>query len=141
VPKNQTVKGQVSNIDFAPTLVDLADAEAGRKMDGVSLMPTIRNPKKRPDRALEIEALAPLFAGDIPVNAWDRPYTGVRTDRYTYVVWTDTGEEELYDRKLDPYQLTNIANDPYADPAVKARLAAKLAKLVDCKGAGCNVKP
>jgi arylsulfatase A-like enzyme len=141
VPKNQTVKGQVSNIDFAPTLVDVADARAGRKMDGVSLMPTIRNPKKRPDRALEIEALAPLFAGDIPVNAWDRPYTGVRTDRYTYVVWTDTGEEELYDRKLDPYQLTNIANDPYADPAVKARLAAKLAKLVDCKGAGCNVKP
>ena len=28
-----------------------------------------------------------LFAGgNIPVNAWDRPYTGVRTDRYTYVV-------------------------------------------------------
>ena len=71
-------------------------------MDGVSLLPTIRNPKRRPDRALAIEALAPLFEGDIPVNAWDRPYTGVRTDRYTYVVWTETGEEELYDRAGRP---------------------------------------
>ena len=42
----------------------------------------------------------PLFgSADIPINAWDRPYTGVRTDRYTYVVWTETGEVELYDRK------------------------------------------
>ena len=44
VPKNQTVHGQVSNIDFAPTLLDAADAKSGRKMDGVSLLPTIANP-------------------------------------------------------------------------------------------------
>ncbi len=69
-------------------------------------MPTIRNPKRRPDRAIEIEALAPLFAdASIPSNGWDRPYTGVRTDRYTYVVWTETGEKELYDRRKDPYEL------------------------------------
>ncbi|MQA74651.1 MAG: sulfatase-like hydrolase/transferase, partial [Solirubrobacterales bacterium] len=96
VPAGRTVHGQVSNIDFAPTLVDAADARARRVMDGVSLLPTIRKPKRRPDRALEIEALAPLFEGNIPVNAWDRPYKGVRTDRYTYVVWSETGERELY---------------------------------------------
>ena len=79
------------------------NAKAGRTMDGVSLLPTIHNPKRRPNRALEIEALEPLFANpEIPVNGWDRPYTGVRTDRYTYVVWTETGEMELYDRKVDP---------------------------------------
>ena len=125
VPKNQTVSGQVSNIDFAPTLLDFANAKPGRTLDGVSLLPTIRKPKKRPDRALEIEALAPLFAGQIPVNAWDRPYTGVRTDQYTYVVWTETGEEELYDRAADPYQLNNVAADP-AYAAIKAELASKL---------------
>lgn len=140
VPKGQTVNGQVSNVDFAPTLLDVAEAKPGRTMDGVSLMPTIRNPKKRPNRVLEIEALARLFAGDIPINAWDRPYTGVRTDRYTYVVWTETGEEELYDRETDPYELSNVADDPgYA--TVKADLAAKLAKLADCAGKACNVKP
>ena len=57
----------------------------------------------------------------------------MRTDRYTYVVWTETGEKELYDRKTDPYQLANVAGDP-AYAAVKANLAAKLAKLADCSG-------
>jgi arylsulfatase A-like enzyme len=140
VPKGQTIEGQVSNIDFAPTLLDFADAEAGRKLDGVSLLPTVRKPSRRPERALEIEALAPLFAGDIPVNRWDRPYTGVRTDRYTYVVWTETGEVELYDRRSDPYQLASVAGDP-AYTEIEARLAAKLAKLEDCAGRSCNVKP
>ncbi len=141
VPKGQTVHGQVSNIDFAPTLVDLANATAGRTMDGVSLVPTIRKPKRLPERALEIEALEALFGNSgIPINAWDRPYTGVRTDRYTYVVWTETGEVELYDRKVDPYQLQNRAGDPgYAD--VEGRLARKLVKLADCRGDACNVKP
>ena len=106
------MRGQVSNVDLAPTLLDAARAKAGRKMDGVSLLPTVRDHDRRPDRALQIEALAPLFAGDIPVNAWDRPYSGVRTDRYTYVVWTETGEPELYDRDVDPYQLDNVAAIP-----------------------------
>ena len=141
VPKNQTVQGQVSNIDFAPTLLDAANADAGRTMDGVSLLPTIRNPNKRPKRVLEIEALAPLFdSPTIPVNGWDRPYTGVRTDQYTYVVWTETGEKELYDRAADPYELENVAGDS-AYAAVEADLATKLQKLANCKGDACNVKP
>ena len=140
VPAGRTVRGQVSNIDFAPTLLDAANAKPGRTMDGVSLLPTARKPKRRPDRVLEIEAPHPLFAGDFPQLAWDRPYAGVRTDRYTYVVWTETGEEELYDREVDPYQLQNAAADP-AYAGVKAALAAKLEKLDDCKGEACNVKP
>jgi N-acetylglucosamine-6-sulfatase len=140
VPKGQTIHGQVGNIDFAPTLLDAADAKPGRKMDGVSLLPTIENPGKRPKRAIEIEALAPLFEEPVPVNAWDRPYTGVRTDRYTYVVWTETGEKELYDRRTDPYELQNVAGDP-AYAAVEAELAGKLARLATCAGKACNVKP
>jgi arylsulfatase A-like enzyme len=142
VPKNRTIEGQVGNIDFAPTLLDAANAKgkAKRTMDGVSLLPTARRPARRPNRVLQIEALAPLFEGNIPINAWDRPYTGVRTDRYTYVVWTETSEEELYDRQLDPYQLTNLASNPgYA--AIKANLAAKLELLENCRGRSCLVKP
>jgi arylsulfatase A-like enzyme len=105
-------------------------------MDGVSLWPTIRNPRKRPNRAFELEALTALFRGNVPNNAWDRPYKGVRTDRYTYVVYTETGEEELYDRNKDPYQLSNVAKDP-AYAAIKKRLAAKLVKLDRCKGRAC----
>jgi arylsulfatase A-like enzyme len=140
VPKNKTIRGQVANVDFAPTLLHAAKAKSGRRMDGVSLLPTIRRPKRLPNRAIEVEALRPLFAGPIPQNQWDRTYKGVRTNRFTYVVWTETGETELYDRRLDPNQLQNVASDPsYA--GIIARLAAKLVKLDSCGGKSCQVKP
>ena len=138
VPKGEEIDTQVSNADVVPTLVDLAGAKAGRRMDGISLLPGLEKPKRLPDRALAIEAPEPLFSHpDFPVNRWDRPYHGVRTERYTYVVWKETGEEELYDRKSDPYQLTNVASDP-AFASVKADLSRKLGKLEDCKGSACN---
>jgi arylsulfatase A-like enzyme len=141
VPAGRVVRGQVANIDFAPTLLDMARARPGRTMDGVSLLPAVRDPRSRPDRAIALEALAPLFQGDFgQFNAWDRPYTGVRTDRYTYAVYTQTGEKELYDRREDPHQLRNLAADPrYA--AVAERLVAKLRRLRDCRGAACRVAP
>jgi N-acetylglucosamine-6-sulfatase len=141
VPAGETVRGQVSNIDFAATLLDVAKARAGRTVDGVSLMPTVRNPKRRPNRIVEIEAPRPLFEQDnIPVNAWDRPWKGVRTDRYTYVLYTEAGDEELYDRQKDPSELRSVAADP-AYAKIKARLAADLVKLDRCRGRSCHVQP
>ena len=64
----------------------------------------------------------------------------MRTDRYTYVVYKETGEQELYDRRVDPAELRNVAADPvYA--GIKARLAAELVKLNRCRGRACNVAP
>ena len=83
---------------------------------------------------------APLFEGNIPNNGWDRPYKGVRTDRYTYVVYNETGEQELYDRRADPYELRNVAGDPAYAP-IKARLAAELVRLNRCRGRACDVAP
>src|SRR5436190_443376 len=140
VPKGRTVRGQVSNIDFAATLLDVAHAKAGRAQDGVSLMPTARDPKRHPNKIIEIEAPAPLFEQNVPVNAWDRPYRGVRTERYTYVRYTETGDEELYDRRVDPGELLNRASFP-AYAKVKAHLAAKLAKLDKCRGRSCRISP
>jgi arylsulfatase A-like enzyme len=140
VPKGKRIRGSVGNVDFAPTLLDAADVKAGRRTDGVSLWPTIRKPKSRPDRALLLEATYPLFKGPIPINAWDRPYKGVRTERFTFVVWPETGERELYDRRRDPFQLQNVIADP-AYATVVARLAAKLTRLEGCRGKSCSVKP
>jgi N-acetylglucosamine-6-sulfatase len=140
VPAGATVHRQVSNIDFASTLLDVARARPGRTQDGVSLMPTVRNPKRTTHGIIEIEAPRPLFEQDVPVNAWDRPYKGVRTDRYTYVIYKESGEEELYDRRKDPAQMRSVANDPkYAK--VKARLVAALKKLDGCRGRSCHVTP
>jgi arylsulfatase A-like enzyme len=100
----------------------------------------VRKRKQRPNRIVEIEAPRPLFEQNVPVNAWDRPYKGVRTDRYTYVVFTESGGVELYDRRKDPSQLRSVADDP-AYAKIKARLAAKLAKLDSCRGRACHIKP
>jgi arylsulfatase A-like enzyme len=129
----------VANVDFAPTLLDAAGAKAGRVMDGISLLPAARRPSRLPDRAIQLEALSRLLSGDfpLPLNGWDRPYRGVRTDRYTYVVFTETGEKELYDRREDPAQLVNVAGDPEF-AKVQARLAQRLAKLNRCKGKACT---
>jgi arylsulfatase A-like enzyme len=141
VRAGRTVRGQVSNVDLAPTLLDLARARAGRRQDGVSLAPVLRRRTRPPRRALSIEALAPLFEGAFTgVNDWDRPYRGVRTDRYTYAVYTETGEQELYDRRRDPHELRNVAADP-AYARVKARLAGRLERLADCRGRACRVRP
>ena len=141
IPAGRTVRGQVANVDFAPTLLDAADAQAGRVQDGVSLLPVARDPGKRPDRAIQLEALTSLFQGDFgPFHRWARPYSGIRTDRYTYVVWTETGQKELYDREVDPHQLQNVAGDPdFAQ--IEAQLAAKLEELEECQGAECMVAP
>jgi N-acetylglucosamine-6-sulfatase len=138
--KGKRVKRQVANIDLAPTLAALAKAKPRRKTDGISLVPTLRRHKHPPKRALAIEAPRPLFTGAIPNNAWDRPYEGVRTERYTYVLWTETSEEELYDRRLDPFQLQNVAQD-LAYAGIKAELAVLMRRLETCSGRSCRVKP
>ena len=52
------------------------------------------------------------------------PFRGVRTKRYTYVVYAQ-GDWLLYDNQKDPYQQKNLINDPaYAD--VKADLQKEL---------------
>jgi arylsulfatase A-like enzyme len=141
IPQGQKVTGQISNIDFAPTLLDFANATAGRTMDGLSLLPTIEDPDERPNRALGIEAPSPLFTGQIPVNGWDRPYEGVRTDRYTFVEYTESGDRQLFDRRSDPHELHNLAGEAaYSD--IEARLAEKAQELSECAGRECSkVKP
>jgi arylsulfatase A-like enzyme len=139
VPRGRKVKEQVSNIDFARTLLDAAGARPGRTQDGISLLPVARHPGRVPSRAIELEATSPLFLGAGFPMSYDKPYTGVRTDSYKYVVWR-YGATELYDLRLDPYEVNNVAADPgYA--AVRSRLELKLQQLAACSGRGCAVSP
>jgi arylsulfatase A-like enzyme len=140
IAKGRKIKRQVANIDLAPTMAALAGVKAHRRMDGISLVPTLKRHKNPPNRAIAIEAPRPLFEGAIPQNSWDRPYVGVHTQRYTYVVYTETSEEELYDRSTDPYELQNLAQNP-AYAGVKAHLNALMQRLSTCSGRSCQVKP
>ena len=61
-------------------------------------------------------------------------FTALRTWNYTYVEYP-TGERELYDLRVDPFQLQSL--HATADPALIARLAAQLDSLRHCSGGNC----
>jgi arylsulfatase A-like enzyme len=61
-------------------------------------------------------------------------YDGVRTDRWTYVEYTN-GERELYDLRRDPDELHNLAG---TSPALERTLSRRVAQLRRCGGAGCR---
>ena len=73
-----------------------------------------------------IEHLAGRPQPDVPA------YCAVRGERYKYVLY-ETREEELYDLRLDPFELQNQASNP-ALAALKKRLHARLSVL-------CNPRP
>jgi N-acetylglucosamine-6-sulfatase len=113
-------------VDLAPTLLDIAGASPQRKVDGRSMLPTLRRNAPGYDRYL-------IQAAQDGRPWWWR---GVRTRQHTYVEFT-TGFRELYDRAQDPAQLDNVAGDP-GSAEQRAALAAQLAALRSCSGAACH---
>ena len=122
-----TVGTPVSNVDLAPTIVDLAGlATATPAFDGRSLRPML-DPGS--SDALERDAVLVGWAGDGDVPPWH----GVRTADFSYVEHAD-GSIELYDiggalGPADPLELRNIADDP-ASAAVRSTLAATLRSML-----------
>jgi N-acetylglucosamine-6-sulfatase len=105
----------VTNLDVAPTIAELAGIEAPGA-EGLSLVPILgRHPIAwRTDTLIEHLANEPT---DVPT------YCAVRNERYTYVRYLDTGEEELYDLSIDRFQLDSKHDDAeYADTLAELRL-------------------
>ncbi|MGH8900355.1 MAG: sulfatase family protein [Egibacteraceae bacterium] len=128
--RRATSETMVANIDLAPTIAQIAEAEPERTMDGRSLLPVLHNAGNKAPRALLIENLSNSDPKKNP------KYTAIRTDRYLYAEYA-TGERELYDLVNDPYQLVSHHDDP-AYAATRADLAARLATLRTCSGQSCH---
>jgi N-acetylglucosamine-6-sulfatase len=133
IPRGVRLKQLVANIDLAPTIVDAADAVAGRRLDGRSLLPLARNPKRAWRSAVLLER---SDAGARRRAFRNPPFTAIRTPRYVWVEY-GTGERELYDLTTDPHQLTSRHADP-AYAAVRADLARRLSALRRCAGPSCG---
>jgi N-acetylglucosamine-6-sulfatase len=86
------------NIDLAPTMARAAGTSAPGA-DGRSLLPLLSAPGTPWRRDFLVEHLG----GSIPT------YCAVRTARHAYVQYR-TGEEELYDLRVDPDQRVNRAH-------------------------------
>lgn len=88
------------NIDIAPTIADVAGVPAST--DGRSLLPLLRDPASADWRR---RFLIEHMEGTNPVPT----YCAVRTQRYLFARYV-TGEQELYDLQVDPYEMTNVAS-------------------------------
>jgi len=110
-------------VDLYPTLAELAGLPAPRgpqRIDGLSLVPVLRDPAK----TIRDHAYHAYPRGE-------RMGRAIRTERYRLVEWkkpgaaADTAEFELYDYRDDPTEKRNLAA---AQPAVAAELRKILAR-------------
>jgi N-acetylglucosamine-6-sulfatase len=157
--KPGTSTGELAaNIDLAPTILELAGAEADKSIDGRSLVPFMRDPALRSRRPLLFESF--VETNDVEANgeptaqravkelkrrrdgasasivAPPKDYEGIRLGPYKYIEWPD-GEKELYDITKDPYELNNVVRVPNLSP-IRAFLHAQLVRLETCVGRTCQ---
>ena len=102
----------VSFVDLFPTLNDLCGLPPVATLDGVSLVPLLKNPQRK----WEQPALTTHGLGN----------HALRNERWRYIRYADGGEE-LYDHQNDPNEWTNLAGKPEF-ASVKADLAKWLPK-------------
>jgi arylsulfatase A-like enzyme len=106
------------DLDLAPTILEIAGLD-GSGADGTSLLGLMADPGGPWRDALLLEAFA-----DEGLPAW----AAIRTDDGLKYVEYVTGEKELYDLTVDPYELSSKHADP-AYALVMRTLAERLAGL------------
>jgi arylsulfatase A-like enzyme/chitodextrinase len=109
----------VANIDIAPTLAQYAGITPPTPINGMSLSSLINNPTTPWRTNLLLEYIGPTTAAN-------QDFQAVRTSQYVYSELS-SGERELYDLQVDPYELTNVYNDPayaFVIPGLQAQLAS-----------------
>jgi len=163
-PKNSTLSVPISQVDIAPTFLELAGVPVPDIMDGKSFADLIRTPTKNvvdPSRdTILFEYMGRpnnqnIGGQAIHFDAYNNTYTGLRiindTHNLMYVEfatqscetddgpnWNQLSHRELYDLTQDPWQLTNIFQDWVNHfPGVLQQLQTTLASARACVGTSC----
>jgi choline-sulfatase len=84
-------------LDLYPTLLELCGLPAHGDLEGLSLVPQLRNAAARRERPA--------------VTSHNQGNHGIRSERWRYVRYADDSEE-LYDMEKDPKEWINLANRP-----------------------------
>ena len=107
IKSGEECREPASLIDIYPTLVELCGLPANRYLEGVSLMPQLKDPAT----PREQPAITSSYFGNHSIRSRD----------WRLVVYED-GPEELYDHRNDPDEFNNLAGDP-AYKAIRDQLA------------------
>jgi arylsulfatase A-like enzyme len=121
IEPNSTNTQMVQNLDFAPTLLEAAGAPTPEEMQGESLIPLFKGQNEGFRDAVYYHYYE--YPG---IHMVKRHYAFVNEDYKLAHFYYDIDEWELYDRKKDPLEMTNVYNDPeYAEIVtdLKNRLA------------------
>ena len=124
IPAGSVNDDIVTNIDFAPTFLDLAQAEKPKVMQGESFLKNLEGStpwswKKDCYFRYYVEG------GEHATSAW----YGIRTRKDKLVYYYKRGEWEYFDLKRDPEELVN----EYPNPKYKARIVALTKRLYELK--------
>lgn len=138
----------VLNVDFAPTMLDLAGVPVPEVMHGRSLRPLLEGEKPEDWRESVYYAyyensweLAGFSQEDLSDPSFQYftahrvgPHHGVRTDRYKLIEYYSEGDyRELFDLETDPHEMNNLYGEPgYED--ITRRLMAELRRLQNLYG-------
>ena len=115
----------ITNIDFAPTLLELAGITTTQKMQGTSFVPVLEGntPNNWQDAMY-------YHYYEFPFWHHVQPHYGIRTQKYTLAhFYYNIDVWELYDLEKDPNQMNNIYNDPNYTSTI-AELKVKLKNLM-----------
>ena len=111
VTAGQTCPRPAELLDIYPTLVDLCGLPPRSDLEGVSLVPQLKDASAPRDRPA--------------ITSHNQGNFGIRTEQWRYIRYAD-GAEELYDMVHDPREWTNLAA---SRRGVCAELAKSLPKL------------
>ena len=109
LPKQYKKRGEITqlvqNIDFAPTMLEIAGAPIPSDIQGVSLLPLLQNQQSPADWRKSLYYHYYEYPGE---HAVKRHY-GVRTERYKLIhFYDDIDEWELFDLQTDPMEMNNL---------------------------------
>lgn len=128
---SRTLSAPIDAPDIMPTLLGLCGLPVPATVEGRDFSGYIRGGPDPSGGAAVIACYHPF--GEWERSAGGREYRGLRTERFTYVKTLD-GPWLLYDNQEDPYQMTNLINDP-GRAGIRAeleeRLQAELARQHD----------
>ncbi len=115
--KPQVVRGQVSLVDIAPTLLDLQGITIPAEFEGVSLLDVVQGRAPVPDR--------PVFSELLPYTNWKEHHKAIIQGDSKLIRIITAGTEQLYDLKADPLEKQNLTRqDPERLKLMRERLDA-----------------
>ena len=101
-----TSDAMVMNVDFAPTLLDMAGIEIPSEMQGKSFKGAFEGDKKNNRKSVYYHYY------EYPIWHKVQPHYGVKTERYKLMhFYYSMDEWELYDLKTDPNEMRNIYSE------------------------------